>query len=89
MVICKHLVPSVRLMDYMWLFLKSALVIVLSVLPAIYIVRNYDASFLRLVVNTAVILFLCSTLSYWLVLDSTSRSFVRQKLYSLIKKIHK
>ena len=89
MVICKHLVPSVRLMDYMWLFLKSALVIVLSVLPAIYIVRNYDAGFLRLVVNTAVILFLCSTLSYWLVLDSTSRSFVRQKLQSVFKKIHK
>lgn len=89
MVICKHLVPSVRLMDYMWLFLKSALVIVLSVLPAIYIVRNYDAGFLRLVVNTAVILFLCSTLSYWLVLDSTSRSFLRQKLQSVVKKIHK
>lgn len=89
MVICKHLVPSVRLMDYMWLFLKSALVIVMSVLPAIYIVRNYDAGFLRLVVNTAVILFLCSTLSYWLVLDSTSRSFVRQKLQSVFKKIHK
>ncbi len=89
MVICKHLVPSVRLMDYMWLFLKSALVIVLSVLPAIYIVRNYDAGFLRLVVNTAVILFLCSTLSYWLVLDSTSRSFLRQKLQTVVKKIHK
>lgn len=89
MVICKHLVSPLRLMDYMWLFLKSALVIVLSVLPAIYIVRNYDAGFLRLVVNTAVILFLCSTLSYWLVLDSTSRSFVRQKLQTVVKKIHK
>lgn len=89
MVICKHLVPSVRLMDYMWLFLKSALVIVMSVLPAIYIVRNYDAGFLRLVVNTSLILFLCSTFSYWLVLDSTSRSFVRQKLQSVFKKIHK
>lgn len=89
MVICKHLVPPLRLMDYMWLFLKSALVIVLSVLPAIYIVRNYDAGFLRLVVNTAVILFLCSALSYWLVLDSTSRSFLRQKLQTVVKKIHK
>lgn len=89
MVICKHLVSPLRLMDYMWLFLKSALVIVLSVLPAIYIVRNYDAGFLRLVVNTAVILFLCSTLSYWLVLDSTSRSFLRQKLQTVVKKIHK
>ena len=89
MVICKHLVPSLRLTDYMWLFLKSALVIVLSVLPAIYIVRHYNASFMRLIANTLVILCLCSALSYWLVLDQSSRSFVRQKLQSVVNKIRK
>ena len=89
MVICKHLVPSLSLTDYMWLFVKSALVIVVSVLPAIYIVRHYDASFVRLIVNTAIILCLCSALSYWLILDVSARSFVRQKVLSVIKKIHK
>ena len=89
MVICKHLVPSVRLTDYMWLFLKSVLVIILSIVPAVFIVRHYDASFLRVIANTAVILCLCSALSYWLILDVSSRSFVRQKLHSVIKIIHK
>ena len=89
MVICKHLVPSLSLTDYMWLFVKSALVIVVSVLPAIYIVRHYDASFVRLIVNTAIILCLCSAFSYWLILDVSARSFVRQKVLSVIKKIHK
>lgn len=89
MVICKHLVPSLKLTDYAWLFLKSALVIVLSVLPAIYIVRHYDASFMRLIVNALVIFCLCSALSYWLVLDQSSRSFVRQKLQSVVNKIRK
>ena len=88
MVICKHLVPSLRLTDHMLLFLKSALVIVLSVLPAVYIVRYYDASFLRFLVNSVVILCLCSALSYGLILDTSARSFVRQKLHSAVKKIH-
>ena len=88
MVICKHLLPSLKLTDHMWLFLKSALVIVLSVLPAVYIVRSYDASFLRLLINSIVILCLCSVLSYWLILDTSARSFVRQKLHSVVKTSH-
>ena len=87
MVICKHLVPSLRLTDHMWLFLKSALVIVLSELPSVYIVRYYDASFMRLIINSVVILCLCSALSYGLILDTSARSFVRQKLHSVVKKI--
>ena len=86
MVICKHLVPSVKLTDYTWLFLKTAIVIAVSLLPVWYINRVYDESFLRLVINTAILLIVLSALSYWLILDQSSRLFVRAKVKSILKR---
>lgn len=86
MVICKYLVPQVKLMDYMWLFLKTAIVIAVSLLPVFYINRVFDESFLRLVINTAILLIVLSILSYWLILDPSSRSFVTAKVKSILKR---
>ena len=87
MIIFKHLVPKVKLMEYMWMFLKTAIVIALSLLPILYINKYLEESFLRLVINVAVILVLLSVLSYWLILDTSSRLYIRGKVQSVLKKV--
>lgn len=87
MIIFKYLVPEVKLMEYMWLFLKTAIVIAVSLLPVLYINRYLDESFSRLVINTSVLLVVLSLLSYWLILDHSSRAFVKTKMQSVLKKV--
>lgn len=85
MIIFKYLVPEVKLEYFIWLFIKSTIVILISILPVIFINQHYEASFLRLVVNTMVILGICSVLSYWLILDQSARAFVQRKLRTVIR----
>ena len=85
MIIFKYLVPEVKLEYFIWLFIKSTIVILISILPVIFINQHYEASFLRLVVNTTIILGICSLLSYWLILDQSARAFVQRKLKSVIR----
>lgn len=87
MIIFKYLVPEVKLMEYMWLFLKTAIVIAVSLIPVLYINRYYDESFLRLVVNSIVLLVALSILSYWFILDQSSRSFIKTKVQTALRKV--
>ena len=87
MIIFKHLVPKVRLTEYMWMFLKTAIVVALSLLPVLYINHYVEEGFLRLVINVTVLLVLLAVLSYWLILDQSSRSYIRAKVQSVLRKI--
>ena len=87
MIIFKYLVPEVKLMEYMWLFLKTAIVIAVSLLPVLYINQYYDESFLRLVVNSIVLLVALSILSYWFILDQSSRMFIKTKVQTALRKV--
>lgn len=86
MIIFKRLVPKVKLMEYFWIFIKSALVIALSVLPALWIIKHYNAGLLRLMANSVIASCICSALCYWLILDKSARSIIKKKLCSFIKK---
>ena len=86
MIIYRRLVPSVRLVEFVWLYIKSAVVIIASVAPSVFIIHHYESSFIRFLMNTVIILCVCSVLSYWLLLDKSARLFIQRKIQFLLKR---
>ena len=85
--ILRFLIPSVNLMDFVWLLMKSCLVVALVVTPVILLKQRFDESFIRFIMNLMIITCCYLPLSYWFILDEPSRSFVRRKLSAFCKKI--
>ena len=85
MLIFKYLVPLVNLWDYLWLFLKSALVIAIVLIPVFFINVALDRGFLRLAVNTLIIVSLLFVLSYFFILDKSARQYIKGKLVILLR----
>ena len=86
MIICKRLVPELRLMEYVWMLFKTAIVVAVSLLPVLYVNHVLEESFLRLVINVTVLLVVLSVLSYWLILDDSSRLYIRTKVLAVVNK---
>ena len=82
MLIFKYLVPKVNLWSYLCLFMKSMFVIAIVLIPVFYIKQVLDDGFLRFAVNASVIVSLLSILSYFFILDKSSRRMIKVKLLS-------
>ena len=84
--IIKYLIPSIRLLDYVWLLLKSVVVVAIVVIPVIFIQQRLEASFVRLVIDSVVIVACYLALAYWMILDEPSRAFVRRRVLAMVKR---
>ena len=85
MLIFKYLVPEVKLSYFLWFLLKAAFVIFISLIPVFVIKSHLEEGFMRLVINSTVLLCVYPLVSYWLILDSSSRAVIKKKIGSFIK----
>lgn len=84
MVIFKYLVPEVKLGYFWWLLLKAASVIFISLIPVFFINSHLEEGFMRLVINSLVLLCVYPMVSYWVILDSSSRAVIKKKVFSFL-----
>ena len=85
-VIFKFLMPKLHLLSCLFLILRSFIVAIVSILPAYLFVNQYvDECFFRLVINIIITVGIYLCLSYFVILDSSSREFLRNKMLKLFK----
>lgn len=84
MLIFKYLIPVAKMKQYLWLLLKAAISASISIIPVIFIKKYYEENFMRLIVNTLVVLSIYLIVSYKIILDSSSRDFIKTKLLKIL-----
>ena len=87
LLILKFLVPKVQLLYHLGLLLKSAVIVLVAVIPSYFIKLSFDENLIRVILNTIIVMSIFFSLAYWLILDSMSRSAINIKLRELKKKI--
>ncbi len=86
MIIFKHLVPSLKILDYLKIIAKTCLIISIIFIPIFFINNKMSESIIRLIYNTLISETLLIILSYSFLLDKRSKIAIRKKITNIFKK---